>query len=69
MISVETITERKVVILNELEKLQEQLSTLEEQKTSLVANANAMRGAIQQCDFFIEVSKQQQESAEEKEDE
>jgi len=68
MISVETITERKVVILNELEKLQEQLSTLEEQKTSLVANANAMRGAIQQCDFFIEVSKQQ-ESAEEKEDE
>jgi len=68
MISVETITERKVVILNELEKLQEQLTTLEEQKTSLVANANAMRGAIQQCDFFIEVSKQQ-ESAEEDKDE
>ena len=68
MISVETITERKVVILNELEKLQEQLSTLEDQKTSLVANANAMRGAIQQCDFFIEISKQQ-ESAEEDNDE
>ena len=68
MISVETIAERKVVILNELEKLQEQLTTLEEQKTSLVANANAMRGAIQQCDFFIEVSKQQ-ESAEEDKDE
>ena len=61
MISVETITERKVVILNELEKLQDQLATLEEQKTSLVANANAMRGAIQQCDFFIEVSKAQEE--------
>jgi len=61
MISVETITERKVVILNELEKLQEQLITLEDQKTSLVANANAMRGAIQQCDFFIEVSKSQEE--------
>ena len=68
MISVETITERKVVILNELEKLQEQLSTLEDQKTSLVANANAMRGAIQQCDFFIEVSKQQ-ETVEEDNDE
>ena len=68
MISVDTITERKVVILNELEKLQEQLTTLEEQKTSLIANANAMRGAIQQCDFFIEVSKQQ-ESAEEDKDE
>ena len=68
MISVETITERKVVILNELEKLQEQLSTLEEQKTSLVANANAMRGAIQQCDFFIEISKQQ-ETVEEDKDE
>ena len=61
MISVETITERKVVILNELEKLQEQLITLEDQKTALVANANAMRGAIQQCDFFIEVSKSQEE--------
>ena len=68
MISVETITERKVVILNELEKLQEQLRTLEEQKTSLVANANAMRGAIQQCDFFLEVSKQQ-ETVEEDNDE
>ena len=68
MISVETITERKIVILNELEKLQEQLSTLEDQKTSLVANANAMRGAIQQCDFFIEVSKQQ-ETVEEDNDE
>ena len=65
MISVETITERKVVILNELEKLQEQLTTLEEQKTSLVANANAMRGAIQQCDFFLEVSKSQQEEKDE----
>ena len=39
MISVDTITERKVVILNELEKLQEQLSTLEDQKLQLVANA------------------------------
>ena len=68
MISVETITERKVVILNELEKLQEQLITLEDQKTSLVANANAMRGAIQQCDFFLEVSKQQ-ETVEEDNDE
>ena len=64
MISVETIAERKVVILNELEKLQEQLRTLEEQKTSLVANANAMRGAIQQCDFFLEVSKSQEEENE-----
>lgn len=64
MISVETITERKVVMLNELEKLQEQLSTLEDQKTSLIANANAMRGAIQQCDFFIEVSKQQETATE-----
>ena len=68
MISVDTITERKVVILNELEKLQEQLSTLEDQKTSLIANANAMRGAIQQCDFFLEVSKQQ-ETVEEDNDE
>ena len=64
MISVETITERKVVILNELEKLQEQLRTLEEQKIALVANANAMRGAIQQCDFFLEVSKAQEEENE-----
>ena len=68
MISVETITERKIVILNELEKLQEQLTTLEDQKTSLVANANAMRGAIQQCDFFLEVAKQQ-ETVEEDNDE
>ena len=60
MISVDTITERKVVILNELEKLQEQLSTLEDQKLQLVANANAMRGEIQQCDFFLEVSKSQE---------
>lgn len=69
MISVETITERKVVILNELEKLQEQLTTLEDKKTSLIANANAMRGAIQQCDFFLEVAKQQETAQEEKEDE
>jgi len=68
MISVETITERKVVILNELKKLQEQLTTLEEQKTSLIANANAMRGAIQQCDFFLEVSKQQASAEEEKDE-
>ena len=68
MISVETITERKVVILNELEKLQEQLTTLEEKKISLVANANAMRGAIQQCDFFLEVSKQQETAQEDKDE-
>jgi hypothetical protein len=64
MISVDTITERKVVILNELEKLQEQLTALEEQRILLVANANAMRGAIQQCDFFLEVSKSQEEENE-----
>jgi len=64
MISVETISERKVVLLNELEKLQEQLTTLETEKTSLIANANAMRGAIQQCDFFIEASKQQEDKDE-----
>ena len=64
MISVDTITERKVVILNELEKLQEQLTALEEQRILLVANANAMRGAIRQCDFFLEVSKSQEEENE-----
>ena len=53
MITGETIKERKTVLLNEMESLQENLSQLEEQRIQVVANINAMRGAIQTCDFFL----------------
>lgn len=53
MITGETIKERKTVLLNEMEVLQENLSQLEEQRIQVVANINAMRGAIQTCDFFL----------------
>jgi len=53
MISEELITERKTVILNELENLREGIASMEEQRIQMQANKNAMLGAIQQCDYFL----------------
>ena len=53
MINEELITERKTVILNELENLREGIASMEEQRIQMQANKNAMLGAIQQCDYFL----------------
>lgn len=41
-----------------IEKLEARRAELQKQQAQLVANANALSGAIQDCDFWIEQLKQ-----------
>ena len=52
MINVELIESRKTILITELQNLQERLTELDKEKTTLLANINAMRGALQQCDLL-----------------
>ena len=49
----EMIEERKVNLLDDLNKVRTQGSELERQKLENVALQNALTGAIQQCDDFL----------------
>jgi hypothetical protein len=53
MISKEMIEERKGNLLEDLNKVRAQGSELEKQKLENVALQNALTGAIQQCDDFL----------------
>ena len=53
MINVELIESRKSILITELQNLQERLTELDKEKITLLANINAMRGALQQCDYFL----------------
>ena len=53
MISKEMIDERRGNLLGDLEKVRTQGSELEKQKLENIALQNALTGAIQQCDDFL----------------
>jgi hypothetical protein len=52
-ITKETIDERRVVLLEDLNKVRAQGAELERQKLENIALQNALTGAIQQCDGFL----------------
>jgi vacuolar-type H+-ATPase subunit I/STV1 len=55
MINDELIDSRKQILITELQNLQDRIAELDREKLTLVANANAMKGALQQCDYFLGV--------------
>ena len=52
-ITKETIEERRVTLVSDLEKVRATGSELERQKLENIALQNALTGAIQQCDDFL----------------
>ena len=63
MITLETLNERKVTILEDIKKVEDAIKQIDEQRVSLQANLYALQGANQQIEFFINT-----ETEEEKED-
>ena len=53
MITQEVIEERKVNLLDDLTKVRAQGVELDKQKLENVALQNALTGAVQQCDDFL----------------
>jgi len=66
MITLEKLKERKTTIEADIKKVEETLTQLESQRSSLQANLFALQGANQQVDFFI--TECEEETNEEKED-
>ena len=54
MITKETIEERKSVIMNDIETVRTRLVELEKRREADTALLNALIGALQQCDAFLE---------------
>ena len=48
------IKERRELIISEIQSMQNRLAELDKEKTNAIANMNALRGAQQQCEFFLE---------------
>ena len=48
------IRDRQGLIISEIQNMQNRLANLEREKTNAVANMNALRGAQQQCEFFLD---------------
>jgi len=67
MITLEKLKERKTTIGEDIKKVEEALTQLESQRSSLQANLFALQGADQQIDFFIAES--EEETKEDKENE
>jgi len=53
MITKESIEERKQVLLNDIQTVKQRLAEYELKKTEDTALANALTGALQQCDVFL----------------
>ena len=52
-LSVSDIESNKSVLTGDLEKIQDRLNELERMKAQLTSQGNALNGAIQQCDVFL----------------
>ena len=48
------IRERRELIVTEIQNMQNRLAELDREKTNAIANMNALRGAQQQCEFFLD---------------
>jgi len=53
MLNEEMINERKDSLLNDLNTIQAKLAELENSKLETIALSNALTGAVQQCDDFL----------------
>ena len=53
MISRENLQERLVILEEDIVKVQQNLKTLEQQKTEALGMLNALTGAKQQCQSFL----------------
>ena len=53
MISKENLQERLVILEKDIVKVQQNLKTLEQQKTEALGMLNALTGAKQQCQSFL----------------
>ena len=53
MISKESIEERKETIVNDIETVKRRLTEYEQKKLEDTALLNALTGALQQCDYFL----------------
>ena len=62
MISKEVIEERKHIIVNDIEKLEKTIAEVGKQQEQLQANMFALHGALQQCDQFLELFKENEEN-------
>ncbi len=54
VITKDNIEERKNTLLNDLQTVRERITEYEKKKSEDVALSNALNGAIQQCDIFLE---------------
>ena len=61
MISKEVIEERKQTIANDIDKLEKTIAEVGKQQVQLQANMFALHGALQQCDQFLELFKENEE--------
>jgi hypothetical protein len=52
-LSVSDIESNKSVLTGDLEKIQDRLNELERMKVQAISQGNALQGAIQQCDVFL----------------
>ena len=65
-ITIESLNERKTAIQDDMEKVRDTISQLDNKRQELVNNLNALSGAIQQVDQFIvelgeeEISKEEE---------
>ena len=48
------IKDRQELIISEIQSMQNRLADLEREKANGIANLNALRGAQQQCEFFLD---------------
>ena len=48
------IRDRQGLIITEIQNMQNRIAELDREKTNAIANMNALRGAQQQCEFFLE---------------
>ena len=67
MINDVLIESRKTILTTEIQEVQQRIAQLDQEKTTLIANVNAMRGAIQQCDYFLGLLVEEEDN-EDKED-
>ena len=62
MVSKEVIEERKQTIVNDIDKLEKTIAEVGKQQEQMQANMFALHGALQQCDQFLELFKENEEN-------
>jgi len=53
-LSVSDIEKKKTELESDLAKIQDQIQNLDKMRVQLTAQGNAINGAIQQCDLFLQ---------------